>query len=441
MKTDRLAVLALALLAAGCGGSTEPPSETSSAALPACDPDNGGLTLPAGFCGLIVADNLGPARHLAVTPSGDVYVRLRRVGDQPIGVVALRDADGDGRAETVQRFGEDHAGTGLGLWGDYLYVSTDVSVLRYRLTAGELVPGTPPEVVVEGFVEQQADAAKPFAFDDQNNLYVNVGSPANSCQEKNNEPGSPGLMPCKYLDRHAGIWRFPADRVGQNFERDGYRFATGIRNSNALDWHPDTRALFVVVHGRGRLNDMWPKLFTAEQNADLPSEEFLRLSDGIDHGYPYCYHDPAQNKRVLSPEYGGDGKQEGDCAKYPAPLYFFPAHLAPNDLLFYSGTQFPDSYRGGALIAFHGSNNRTPLEQKGYQIGFLPMRDGKPSGEWTVFADGFAGATPIMNVSEAQHRPMGLAQGPDGSLYVADSVRGRIWRIVFRGESAGAEPR
>jgi glucose/arabinose dehydrogenase len=433
MTTKALLLPACILFVVSCGGSSEVPGGGASTALPACDPDNGGLTLPGGFCALVVADNVGPARHLAVTPEGDVYVRLRRAADQPTGIVALRDGDGDGRAETMQRFGEEHAGTGIGVWGDYLYVSTDVSVLRYRLTAGELVPLGPAEAVVEGFVEQQADPAKAFTFDDQGNLYVNVGSPANSCQEKNNEPGSPGLMPCTYLERHAGIWRFPADTVGQTFERDGHRFATGIRNSNALDWNPDVRALFVVVHGRGRLNDMWPKLFTAEQNADLPSEEFLRLEDGGNYGYPYCYHDPAKNMRVLSPEYGGDGTQAGDCARYPPPLYFFPAHLAPNDLVFYTGSQFPETFRGSALIAFHGSNNRTPFEQVGYLIGLLPLRDGKPTGDWSVFADGFAGVSPVMNVADAQHRPMGLAIGPDGSLYVSDSVRGRIWRIVYRG--------
>ena len=424
MKHTIPSVFALALLT-GCSGA--------SADLPTCDPDNGGLTLPSGFCALVVADELGPARHLAVTPTGDVYVRLRRAGDQGGGVVALRDADGDGRAETAQRFGQEHAGTGIGLWGEYLYVSTDVSVLRYGLTPGQLAPAGPPETVIEGFVQQQADAAKPFTFDDQNNIYVNVGSPANSCQEKNNEPGSPGIMPCSYLERHAGIWRFPADKVGQNFERDGRRFATGIRNSNALDWHPQARAIYVVQHGRGQLNDMWPDRFTAEQNANTPSEEFLRLEDGINYGFPYCYHDPAQNKRLLNPEYGGDGKKTADCDKYPLPLYAFPAHLAPNDLLFYTGPQFPEPYRGGAFIAFHGSNNRTPFEQRGYQVGFLPLSNGKPAGEWRVLADGFAGVSPVMNVSQARYRPMGLAQGPDGSLYVADSVKGRIWRIIFRG--------
>jgi len=432
MKCNLVSLPALALLAA-CGGSAVDPAP--SATLPACDPDNGGLTLPSGFCALVVADTGGRARHIAVAPTGDIYVRLRRVGDQPGGVVALRDADGDGRAETVQRFGEDHSGTGIGLRGEYLYVSTDTSVLRYPLAPGELLPSGPPETVIEGFVEQEADAAKPFTFDDRNNIYVNIGSPANSCQENNNEPGSPGIMPCRYLEQHAGIWRFPADTIGQNFARDGHRFATGIRNANALDWHPEALAIFVVQHGRGRLNDMWPDLYAAEQNRDAPSEEFLRLEDGIDYGFPYCYHDRAQNRRLLSPEYGGDGQQTGDCDKYPPPLYTFPAHMAPNDLLFYTGSQFPERYRGGALIAFHGSNNRTPFEQEGFQVGFLPLSGAKPAGEWESLADGFSGVSPVMNVTEAEHRPMGLAQGPDGSLYVTDSVKGRVWRIIFTASS------
>lgn len=422
-------LLVLSLTAACGGASMERGADPPAAALPACDPDNGGLSLPDGFCALVVADAVGRARHLAVTPDGTIYVALRRAGDQPGGVLALRDGDGDGRAELIERFG-DHYGSGMGLWNDYLYVSTDVSVLRYRLAPSQPVPAGPPETVIEGFVEQQADAAKPFTFDDQGNIYVNVGSPTNSCQEKNNEPGSPGINPCALLERHAGIWRFPADQTGQNFERDGHRFATGIRNSMAIDWYPEAGAVYVVQHGRGRLNEVWPDRYTAEQNADTPSEEFLRLEDGVNFGFPYCYHDAASNKRLLSPEYGGNGQEVGDCGQYPLPTYAFPAHLAPNDMIFYRGSQFPARFRGGALIAFHGSNNRTPFEQQGYQVGFLPLRNDAPAGEWEVFADGFAGVPAVMAPNDARFRPMGLAEGPDGSLYIADSVEGRIWRVL-----------
>jgi glucose/arabinose dehydrogenase len=110
----------------------------------------------------------------------------------------------------------------------------------------------------------------------------------------------------------------------------------------------------------------------------------------------------------------------------------FPGHLAPNDLLFYTGNMFPERYRNGAFIAFHGSWNRSPLEQKGYFVAFVPFVNGLPSGEMETFADGFAGVKVIKSPNDAVYRPMGLAQGPDGSIFVSDSEEGRIWRIIYK---------
>jgi mono/diheme cytochrome c family protein len=159
------------------------------------------------------------------------------------------------------------------------------------------------------------------------------------------------------------------------------------------------------------------------------------LSDGADFGWPYCYYDPFRESKVLAPEYGGDGVITGRCEQKTDPIMAFPAHIAPNDLLFYTGDQFPERYREGAFIAFHGSWNRAPLEQEGYYVVFVPFRDGLPSGDWEVFADGFSGMDKLMNPGDAEHRPTGLAQGPDGSLYVSDSRRGTIWRIMYTGET------
>jgi len=141
-----------------------------------------------------------------------------------------------------------------------------------------------------------------------------------------------------------------------------------------------------------------------------------------------------QQKLLLNPEYGGDGKKEGNAAKYNQPLIGFPAHFAPNDILFYTGDQFPDHYKNGAFITFHGSTIRGPYSQAGYFVAFVPFKDGKPSGPWEVFADGFAGMDTIINTTDAKCRPMGLAQGPDGSLYITDSHKGKIWRIMYKGD-------
>src|SRR5438874_8719998 len=134
----------------------------------------------------------------------------------------------------------------------------------------------------------------------------------------------------------------------------------GIRNSVAITINPRDGELYVVQHGRDQLGGGgadWPKLFTAEQGAELPAEELFHVQRGDDFGWPYCYFDPQQKKKVLAPEYGGDGKEVGRCSTKKGDVAYFPAHWAPNGLLFYTGSLFPAHYRDGAFIAFHGSWN------------------------------------------------------------------------------------
>ena len=410
--------------------SEDASSDLQETSTPSCNPDNGGITLPDGFCAGVFADGLGYARHLAVSDSGDVYVALRQ--GEGGGVVALRDNDGDGRADEETRFG-DHYGTGLRLHDGYLYFGTNDTVLRYELPSGQLVPTGEAEVVVSGFPEQRQHAVKPMTFDDAGNMYVNVGGPSNACQEEARTEGSPGLNPCPQREWQASIWRFDAGRAGQTQQSDGHRFSSGIRNSVAIAWDPASKAVFVLQHGRDQLDQLWPDLFDEQANAENPAEEFLKLEDGADFMWPFCYYDEALGKKVLAPEYGGDGQKVGDCDMAPEPLVAFPAHWGPNDLLFYTGDQFPTRYRGGAFIAFHGSWNRAPLPQGGYNVLFVPMADGAVTGDWEVFADGFKGEERLMDPRDAVYRPTGVAEGPDGSLYFSDSVTGRIWRVVYTG--------
>ena len=410
--------------------------------LPPGDPDNGGLILPEGFEAVVVADTLGRARHLAVRENGDVYVKLRvpRPGGEN---VALRDTDNDGKADSIEYFGEFEGegryATGMRIHDGYLYFSTAATVYRQQLTPGSLVPQSELEAIVtddyENDVHGYEHIAKPLAFDEAGHIFVPFGSPGDVCQVENRVPGSPGQYPCPELEEHGGIWRFDADRSGQTI-KDGYRYATGIRSVVAMDWNHADSTLYVLQHGRDDLVRNWPEIYNHWESAVLPSEEFLRVEEGTDAGWPYYYYDHIKGKKLLNPEYGGDGEKAGDGADYTQPLIGFPGHWAPNDLYFYEGDQFPERYKNGAFIAFHGSTIRAPYPQGGYFIAFVPFEDGAPSGPWEVFADGFPQVDTIVYTSDAMYRPMGIAMGPDGSLYISESEKGRIWRILYKGDKS-----
>ncbi len=434
-RTRTLIVLVVALIVAGCAPSESAVTERAVPTPPdfACDPDDGGITLTDGFCATVFADEVGAAWHLAVTAAGDLYVAMRptfqrspdgRQMTSPGGVTVMRDSDGDGKADVIESVNEV-AGTGVALHDGYLYYSSTREVYRVALTDGELLPTGEPELLVEGFPNQGQHASKPMVFDGAGNMYVTVGAPSNACQETMRTPGSSGEDPCSQRELQAGIWRFDDARPGQT-HLDGSQYASGIRNALALDWSSQANALFALQHGRDSLHDLWGDLFTLEASAELPAEEMFRVHEGDDFGWPYCYYDSVENAKVLSPEYGGDGSEVGRCGDVAETLVAFPAHWAPNDLILYGGGTFPEHYEGGAFVAFHGSWNRMPFPQQGYNVVFVPLDNGPPAGQYEVFADGFAGMEEI-SLQQAQHRPTGLAQGPDGSLYISSDFRqGRI---------------
>lgn len=414
---------------------------SSTTELPAADPDNGGLFLPEGFEAVVVVDSLkGRARHIAVNDNGDIYVKARFPKEG--GNIALRDTTGDGKADIIVQFGNYKAdgtyGTAMRIYNGYLYYSSQLVVYRNKLKPGQLVPDSETEVIMTDDHEHGSHehVAKPVTFDNKGNIYIPFGAPSNNCQEINRTPYSPGKNPCPLLEDHGGIWRFDANKTGQT-QRDGYMYATGLRSVVALDWNKQDNKLYALQHGRDDLLRLWSNLYSPWQSAELPSEEFLRINDGTNAGWPYCYYDQIQGKKVLAPEYGGDGKIVADCDKYDKPLIGFPGHWAPNDLLFYEGEQYPDRYKHGAFIAFHGSTNRGPYPQAGYFIAFVPFKNGQPSGPFEVFADGFGGVDPIISANDAAYRPMGIAMGPDGSLYIAETEHGKIWRIMYKGDREG----
>jgi glucose/arabinose dehydrogenase len=393
------------------------------------DIDNGGLTLPDGFSALVVADKLGSGRHIAVNSNGDIYLALRSL-HKGKGIVALRDNNGDGKADLIRYFGNTLT-TGIAVSNGFLYYSNFTDVFRVALSPDSLLPQSDPVVIATGFPDQDTHPDKSFTLDGSGNLYVNVGAPSNACQVLDRTPGSLGIDPCPQLERHAGIWKFRADMQGQDQMINGHRYASGIRNSIALAWNFTNNKLYVVQHGRDQLSQFYPDLYTVQEGAELPAEEFFLVEDGDFFGWPYCYYDQFRKQKMLAPEYGGNAAIAGRCASSKNPIMAFPGHMAPNSLLFYTGNMFPERYRDGAFIAFHGSWNRSPLEQKGFFVAFVPFKNGLPSGEMEIFADGFAGVKVVKSPNDAVHRPMGLAQGPDGSLFVSDSEDGCIWRIIY----------
>jgi len=407
-----------------------------------CEESDSRLSLPKGFCGTVFADKVGHARQLVVTPDNTVYVNTWSgvyFGNDtpPEGgfLIALKDTKGTGHADMNVRFGPTfaegaHGGTGIWLYKDWLYAEINDKIVRYKLKDGQVEPTGKPETILSGMPITGDHPMHGFAIDKDGNLFVEMGSATNACEKENRMPHSPGNDPCTELETRAGIWRYDANKTDQVFSPKG-RYASGIRNGEGFDFDTSGR-LYVTQHGRDQLHEDWPELYTAEQGFELPAEEVVILKEGANYGWPTCYYDGMQKKLVLAPEYGGDGKKVGECDKAEPPIAALPAHWAPNDLKIYKASQFPKAYQGGAFIAFHGSWNRAPAPQGGYNVVFQPLSDGKTSGDYIVFADGFAG--PNKDPGGAVHRPSGLAVGPDGALYVTDDKAGRIWRVTYSGD-------
>ena len=417
-------ICCLSILTA-CNNNPKDEKNTDAAQLTA-DKDNAELTLPTGFGALKVADDIGSARHIAVDSNGTIYVKL--ADDKGDGIVVLKDTTGNGKADIKEGFG-NYGGTGIALRNNYLYASSNTAIFRYSLDKNGMPTNkNAPDTIVSGLIDRNQHNSKSITFDGADNLYVNIGAYSNNCQVQDRTKGSPGMRPCTILDSAGGIWQFKAEKLKQTYG-DGKRYVTGIRNVVGLDWNKKADQLFIMMHGRDQLNSLFPDLYSKEESSELPAETMYALKEGDNVGWPYVYYDQIQNKKIVAPEYGGDGKKTGGEDAID-PVMAFPGHMAPNGLLFYTGDMFPAKYKNGAFIAFHGSWNRNN-QQKGYMVAFAPFANGKPSGDWEIFAEGFAGTDSIPSAGDAKHRPVGLAQGPDGSLYVSDDAHGTIYRIIY----------
>lgn len=433
MKTKLFAAIAFAgVVTTGCSQVANViNSGVASIAEPQCA-QTAGLKLPPGFCATIFADSVGAVRHMAVSAGGDLIANLQRGRNPAISAiapaqVALRDNDKDGRADVIQRFGTA-GGTGIALYKDWVYADVGRAIVRYRMNWTNLRPTGGVDTIVAAIPGPPGHQARNFTIAPDGTMYVNFGSATNACQEKDRTAGSMGVDPCVELDTRAGVWKFSADRLNQRPSLAN-RFATGLRNVTALRVAPGGQ-LYSIVHGRDQLFGNWSAKFTEQQNAELPAEIFVAINQGDDFGWPYCYYDGIRNRSVLAPEYGGDGTEVGRCAARKNPIMALPAHWSPIDMLFYTGSQFPAKYRNGVFATFHGSWNRAPLPQAGYQVVFIPMTNGVPAGTFEEFANNF---TTILDPAKAEHRPAGIVQAPDGAIFISDDAAGRIYRVTYVG--------
>jgi glucose/arabinose dehydrogenase len=398
MHHVRLSAVALLLAATACRRSTTTTTE-------GCDPS---IKVPDGFCAVLLTDAAGRARHIAVRTNGDVFVAR---------VASRRDSGGIStvRGGTVETFFSSPV-HGLAMSSDStLYASTAHEILRFRFKGDSIAPRKNVDTIVVGLPGGQVPS-NTIVLDRNGMLLVGIPAATATCEKRN---------PCPALATGGGIWRFNTGERNQPFAR-GTRIATGLRAPLAIAINPRDTGIYAVTHGPDSLHERYPQI-DAMVAATHPGDEMVRISSvHADYGWPYCYYDVIAGTRVMSPEYGGDGRTPGNCDRLIRPLMAFPAHWEPMAMLF-ADKSLPEKYRDGAFVAFHGSSHRAPLPEDGYAVAFVPFRNGVPSMEFELFADGFAGA--MKSPAGARSRPSGLALGSDGSLYVSDDKGGRIWKI------------
>lgn len=364
--------LLAAILLWGCAGTP--------VAAPAGD--QASLRLPAGFAIDVFARDLGWARFLAVDPRGTLLVSVPRSGH----VLALPDDDGDGRADgvipVIAGLDLPH---GLAFHDGALYIAETGRVVRVRYDPATRRAIGAPEVVVPNLPPRGTHWTRTIAFGPDGRLYVSVGSSCNDCEERD--------------PRRAAITRYDADGAGE------VRVATGLRNAVGLAFRPGTPELWASVNGRDWLGD------------DRPAEYITRVEAGGFYGWPYCHWEAAG--LVADPDLGSSER----CQRVSRPTLLYQAHSAPLGIAFYTGRQFPAEYRGNLFVALHGSWNRsTPT---GYKVIRVRLDGDAPRAE--DFATGW------LVGQRAWGRPVDLAVGRDGSLFLSDDFQGVVYRITYRG--------
>jgi glucose/arabinose dehydrogenase len=347
------------------------------------------VRVPEGFRLSVWADGVADARQMALGDRGTVFVGTRELGR----VYALTDVDGDGVAERLRTLAQGlDRPNGVAFRDGALYVAEVRRILRYDGIEERLDDPPAPAIVYDGYPAEASHGWKYIAFGPDSMLYVPVGAPCNICA-----PDPP----------FASITRLRLDSTGAADSAGPEVYARGVRNSVGFAWHPDTREFWFTDNGRDLLGD------------DVPPDELNHApTPGLHFGYPHCH-----GRAVRDPEFG-EGRE---CGEFTPPAVELDAHVAALGVLFYTGTMFPEEYRGQLFVAEHGSWNRTIPQ--GYRLTLVRFEGGRAVGR-EVFADGW------LRRARAWGRPVALLQLPDGSVLVSDDRAGVVYRLTWEGEAS-----
>jgi glucose/arabinose dehydrogenase len=347
-------------------------------------PANARLVLPQGFRSNFNADGLSHARWMMVAGNGDVFLAEPDAGK----ITLLRDANNDGRAESVTTFAEGYQRPhGLAIRDAALYIGDARGVWRIPYREGETRASRAGTMITApgAFGAPRGHWTRNLAFSPNGELFVAIGSAGNIAEE------AP-----------------PRATIQQVVDGRLVTFATGLRNPVGIAFYPGTNDLYTVVNERDGLGD------------DLVPDYLTRVERGAFYGWPYSYIG-------ANPEPSLAGKRPDLVRAAKVPDVLFQAHSASLGLLFYTGTQFPAAYRGGAFVSFHGSWNSS--RPTGYKVVYVPFRERRPAGGYDNFALGFR--TGGQDRAEVIGRPVGLAQARDGSVLIADDVGQAVWRVSY----------
>jgi Raf kinase inhibitor-like YbhB/YbcL family protein len=348
----------------------------------------GMIKAPEGFNVEVFARELINPRMLAVSPAGHLYATRRSVGD----VILLKDADGDGKADSVQTVASRPGMHGIAFDGGKVFLATvnDVYVADVQQD------GTfgPMKRIINDLPDGGQHPNRTLAVGPDGMLYISAGSTCNACAETNPES--------------ATILRASKDGASRTI------FASGLRNTIGFDWEPNSGALYGFDHGIDWLGD------------EEQVEEFNLIEKGKQYGWPYIYGNDEFNPQDNPPE-GMTLEQWAALSEEPALGY--TAHSAPMQMAFYGGAAFPEAYRGDAFVAMRGSWNRRP--PSGYEVLRVNFENGKPVG-FEKFLEGF-----LIRQQDGSYgylaRLAGIAVGKDGSLFVADDSNGVIYKVSYDG--------